>query len=321
MGDIRIAVLDDYQNVASGCADWDSLNCQVTFMPDHLAGRSEIVKALDGFDVVVAMRERTRFDAELLDSLPSLRLLVTTGMRNASIDQVAAARNDIVVCGTRSPGHATAELTFALVQALARGLVGEVGSVASGGWQVNLGRDLRGSTLGVIGLGRLGSQVAQFGLAFGMSVVTWSKNLSKERADEVGVQLVSQRHLLETSDFVTLHLRLSDRTRGLVGANELAIMKPTAYLVNTSRGDIVDERALLDAVQTGAIAGAAIDVFGEEPLPPDHPFRLEPRIVATPHIGYVTRETYEVFYGDAVEDIAVWLAGSPVRVLAQVEGA
>lgn len=315
MPNIRVVVLDDYQHVASECADWMSLGCEITFLSHHLAEHSVAAKELGGADVVVAMRERTRFDAALLGALPSLKLLVTTGMRNASIDLDAAARNDVVVCGTGSPGHATAELAFGLVQVMARGLVAEVESVGTGGWQVGLGRDLRGSTLGVIGLGRLGSQVARFGQAFGMEVIAWSENLDDERASEFGVRAVSQRLLLEASDFVTIHLRLSDRTRGLIGARELSRMKPSAFLINTSRGEIVDEEALLNAVQSNGLAGAAIDVFDEEPLPIDHPFRLEPRIVATPHIGYVTRETYDVFYGEAVEDIAAWMAGAPIRVL------
>lgn len=314
VSEIRVAVIDDYQSVAEGCADWESLGCDVTFISDLLEPRS-VAQTIHGFDVIVAMRERTRFDAGVLAALPRLKLLVTTGMRNASIDLDAAAVNGVVVCGTRSPGHATAELAFGLIQALARGLIGEAESVESGGWQVGLGRDLRGSRLGVIGLGRLGSQVAHFGHAFGMDVVAWSENLTDERAAEVGVESVSKVQLLETSDFVTIHLRLSERTRALIDASDLGMMKSDAFLINTSRGEIVVEQALLDAVRTNAIAGAALDVFGEEPLPADHPMRLEPSILATPHIGYVTRETYSIFYNDAVEDIRAWLAHSPIRIL------
>ncbi len=312
----RVAVLDDYQAVAATCADWDRLGCEVSFFDHHLTDHGDIATQLGDFEVIVAMRERTPFDRAVLGTLPRLRLLVTTGMRNAAIDLEAASELGITVCGTRSPGHATAELAFALVQMLARGLRSEIESVATGGWQVGLGRDLRDATLGVIGLGRLGSQVAGFGRAFGMDVVAWSAHLTDERAAEVGVHRVSQQTLLEGSDFVTIHLRLSDRTRGLIGAGQLAAMKPSAYLINTSRGEIVDEGALLTAVQTGSIAGAALDVFAHEPLAADHPFRSEPRILATPHIGYVTEETYRVFYGDAVEDIAAWAAGSPIRTLA-----
>lgn len=312
---ITVAVLDDYQHVAETCADWDGLDCSVMFVDRHLASSAEVIDALRGVDVVVAMRERTPFDGALLEALPDLELLVTTGMRNASIDVAAATKRGVLVCGTRSPGHATAELSFALIQSLARGLTIEAASVQAGGWQVGLGRDLRGATLGVIGLGRLGSQVAGFGQAFGMDVVAWSENLTVERAAEVGVRLVSKSELFGTADFISIHLRLSDRTRGLVGASELAAMKSDAYLVNTSRGEIVDEHALLAAVRDGAIAGAALDVFGTEPLPADHALRREPKILATPHIGYVTRETYEVFYADAVECISAWIAGEPVRVL------
>lgn len=315
MSETQVAVIDDYQSVASLCADWEGLDCQITFISDPIREPSSIIQSLQGFDVIVAMRERTRFDATLLDALPRLRLLITTGMRNASIDLAAAKRNDVIVCGTRSPGHATAELAFGLIQVLARDLTAEVDSVETGGWQVGLGRDLRGSRLGVIGLGRLGSQVARFGQTFGMDVVAWSQNLTGERADEVGVESVSRAELLETSDFVTIHLRLSERTRALIGKDALRMMKRDAYLINTSRGEIVVEEALLEAVRSKSIAGAALDVFGEEPLPRDHPFRLEPRILATPHIGYVTRETYAIFYGDAVDDIRAWLADSPIRIL------
>ncbi len=315
MAELRVAVLDDYQAVAAACADWESLGGEVSFLDGPLGDLAATAAALRDYDVIVAMRERTPFGRELLAALPRLRLLVTTGMRNAAIDLTAAAELGVTVCGTRSPGHATAELAFGLIQALARGLTTETESVRAGGWQVALGRDLRGATLGVIGLGRLGSQVAGFGLAFGMEVVAWSQNLSDERAAEVGVRRVALPDLLSAADFVTVHLRLSERTRGLIGAGELGMMRSNAFLINTSRGPIVDEQALLTAVRDGTIAGAALDVFSAEPLPPDHPLRGEPRILATPHIGYVTRETYEVFYRDAVEDVASWLAGSPVRVL------
>jgi len=312
---MRVAVLDDYQCVAASCADWSRLGCEVSYFDKPLGNDSEVAAALADFDVLVAMRERTPFGRDLLASLPRLRLLVTTGMRNASIDVGAASDLGIVVCGTRSPGHATAELAFALIQMLARGLRNEIESVEAGAWQVSLGRDLRGSTLGVIGLGRLGSQVAAFGQAFGMEVIAWSENLTDERAEEVGVRRVSKQDLLESSDFVTVHLKLSDRTRGLIGASELASMKPDAYIVNTSRAPIVEEGALIAAVGSGSIAGAAVDVFGEEPLAPNHALRRDPAILTTPHIGYVTRETYEVFYSDALDDIEAWTADAPIRVL------
>lgn len=310
---MRVAVLDDYQRVAASLAEWERLDASVEFFHDTLSDRAALVDRLAGFDVVVGMRERTPFPRELLAALPDLRLLITTGRRNASFDVAAAAELGITVCGTESPGHATAELTFALILTLARGLVDEIESVRAGGWQVGLGSDLRGATLGIIGLGRLGSQVAGFGTAFGMEVIAWSENLTAERCAEAGAVGVDKRELLARADFVTIHLRLSDRTRGLIGAQELAAMKPTAYLVNTSRSPIVDTGALLAAVQGGRPAGAALDVFDTEPLPPDHPLRTEPRIIATPHVGYVTRQTYEVFYPQAVAAIEAWAAGSPIR--------
>jgi len=312
---MRIAVLDDYQQVAESLADWSTLEADVSFFPDHISDRGDLVSRLSGFEVVVAMRERTAFPRELLTALPDLRLLVTTGSVNASIDVKAAQELGIVVSGTGSLPHPTAELAMALILALARGLVDQAGSVRDGGWQVGLGRDLLGSTLGVIGLGRLGSQVAGLGQGFGMDVLAWSHNLTRERATEVGVSQVSMDELLRRADFVTIHLRLSDRTRGLIGAAELSLMKPDAYLVNTSRGPIVEETALLDAVRTGIIAGAGIDVFDEEPLPADHPYRTEPRILATPHVGYVTRESYQVFYEGVVESIEAWRDGAPIRLL------
>lgn len=295
-------------------ADWATLDADVVVFGDVIP-RKSLPTILAGFDVVVAMRERTPFPEDVISQLPALRLLVTTGMRNAAIDVGAAADRGIVVSGTPSPGHATAELTFALILNLARGLADEAASVRNGGWQRGLGRDLRGSTLGLVGLGRLGSQVAGFAAAFGMDVTAWSENLTAGRAAEVGVRLVDRATLFSHADFISVHLRLSDRTSGLVGAAEFEAMKPTAYLVNTSRGPIVDVDALIDAVRTGSIAGAAVDVFATEPLPADHPLRSEPRILATPHIGYVTEQTYRIFYEAAVEDIAAFLAGEPIRVL------
>lgn len=312
---VKVAVLDDYQQVAAGCADWSSLAADVEFLHGYPGGEEALADALAGYDVIVAMRERTPFQRSLLERLPDLRLLITTGMRNAAIDISAANELGVTVCGTQSPGHATAELAFGLILALARGIPTESESVRSGGWQVGLGRDLRGATLGVIGLGRLGAQVAAFGQAFGMTVIAWSANLTSERATAVGVGSVPKDVLLTMSDFVSIHLKLSDRTRSLIGAAEFAGMKPSAYLVNTSRGPIVEETALLAALRAEQIAGAALDVFNQEPLALDHPFRSEPKLLLTPHIGYVTRETYSIFYGQAVEDIAAWSSGDPVRTL------
>jgi len=314
----RIAVLDDYQYVAATYADWSQLPepVEVVEFSAHIADEDKLVARLQPFDVVIAMRERTPFPRRVLERLPSLRLLVTTGMRNPSIDIAAAQELGITVCGTGAHPSGTAELTWALILAVARHLPQEDASVRAGGWQQSVGTDLAGSRLGVIGLGRLGSRVAQVGLAFGMDVVAWSQNLTDERAASVGVRRASGLHeLLESSDVVTIHLQLSDRTRGLLGAAELARMKPTAILVNTSRGPIVEEAALVQALREGTIAGAGLDVFDTEPLPRHHPLRELRRAVLTPHLGYVTEATYQVFYREAVGDVAAWLAGTPLRVL------
>jgi phosphoglycerate dehydrogenase-like enzyme len=312
---MRIAVLDDYQQVAESLADWARLDADIEFFSEHISDEAELLRRLAGFEVIVAMRERTPFPHTMLKGLTDLRLLVTTGSGNASIDIEAAAEQGIVVSGTESLPHPTAELTMALILALARGLVSEVNTVRDGGWQVGLGQDVKGATLGVIGLGKLGSQVARLGLAFGMEVMAWSHNLTPERAVEVGAAAVSKDELLSRSDFVTIHLKLSDRTRGLIGETELSLIRNTAYLVNTSRGPIVDEAALLAAVQGGVIAGAALDVYDREPLPKDHPFRFEPRILTTPHVGYVTRQSYQVFYSGVIEAIEAWHHGEPIRLL------
>ena len=313
----RVAVLDDYQNVALDMADWDALpnDVSVAVFNDHLHDEDDLVERLEQHDIVVAMRERTPFQRSLLERLPHLRLLVTTGMRNASIDVRAAADNGVTVCGTEGLPYPTAELTWALILALARKVPTEDAATRAGDWQVTMGEGLQSKTLGVIGLGRLGSQVATVGAAFGMNLVAWSQNLTMERATEFGAELVSKEELLRSSDFITIHLVLSDRTRGLIGSNEIGMMKPTAYLVNTSRGPIVDEGALIDSLQSYTIAGAGLDVFDTEPLPLDHPLRTLPNTVLTPHMGYVTSETYRVFYGDAAENIRAFLAGEPVRVI------
>jgi phosphoglycerate dehydrogenase-like enzyme len=315
---LRIAVLDDYQYAAAGFADWSRLAepVEVVEFADHLADEGAVVRRLQPFDVVVAMRERTPFPRSVLERLPNLRLLVTTGGRNASIDVAAAAERGIAVCGTRAHAPGTAELTWALVLAVARHLPQEDASVRAGGWQQTIGTDLAGGTLGVLGLGRLGERVARIGQAFEMDVVAWSANLTDERAAEVGVRRVEEKDdLLRTADVVSVHLQLSDRTRGLIGHRELELMKPSAILVNTSRGPIVDEAALVHALREGTIAGAGLDVFDVEPLPRHHPLRDLRRAVLTPHLGYVTEATYALFYGDAVDDVAAWLAGNPVRVL------
>jgi phosphoglycerate dehydrogenase-like enzyme len=319
---VRVAVLDDYQGVARETADWSVLppGTEVQVFRDHLVDEAAVAARLEGFDVVVAMRERTPFRRSLLTRLPALRLLVTTGMRNASIDVAAANEAGVVVCGTGGGGGSTAELTWGLILALLRQIPREDAATRAGSWQTTLGVDLEGKTLGVLGLGRLGTRVATVGRAFRMEVIAWSQNLTAERAAAAGATLVPKDELLRRADVVSIHLVLSDRTRGLLGARELALMRPTAYLVNTSRGPIVDEAALVEALRAGRIAGAGLDVFDQEPLPPGHPLLTAPRTVLTPHLGYVTRETYRVFFGDAVEDIGAFLAGTPLRVLSPQGG-
>jgi phosphoglycerate dehydrogenase-like enzyme len=312
---LRVAILDDYQGVARSLADWGSLDASVEAFRDHVADDDALVARLDGFDVVVAMRERTPFGRERLARLPALRLLVTSGMANASIDMEAARSCGVVVCGTGGLAAPTVELTWALILAVARRVCAEDARIRAGGWQRELGVELSGRTLGVVGLGRLGSQVAAIGQAFGMPVIAWSQNLDPARAASLGVEAVEKLELFSRADVVTVHVRLSERTRGLVGAAELAAMRPSAVFVNTSRGPIVDSAALLAALESGTIAGAGLDVFDVEPLPPGDPLRTAPNTVLTPHIGYVSRGSYEIYYRDAVEDIAAWARGVPVRVL------
>ncbi|MFQ3557069.1 D-2-hydroxyacid dehydrogenase family protein [Streptomyces gramineus] len=312
---MRIAILDDYQGVALDLADWDALDADVHVFRDAFADQEAVVAALAGFEVVVAMRERTPFPASTLDRLPDLELLVTTGPVNAAIDLDAARRAGVTVCGTGYFGHPTAELTWGLILSAARLIPQQVDSVRRGGWQQGLGTSLRGATLGLLGLGRLGTAVAEVGRAFGMRTIAWSQNLTPDAARAKGTEYVARDELFARSDVLSIHLVLGGRTRGLVGARELGLMKPTAILVNTSRGPLVDEAALIAALSEGRIASAALDVFDREPLPAGHPLRTLPNAVVTPHIGYVSRDLYEVFYRDAVEDIAAWRAGTPVRTL------
>ncbi|MET7350375.1 D-2-hydroxyacid dehydrogenase family protein [Streptomyces mirabilis] len=315
----RCAVLDDFQNVASTCADWSTLSdrVEVVSFAEHFATEDELASTLADFDFVVTLRERVPFPDSLLNRLPRLKLLIASGMRNSVIDYAAAKAGGVTVCGTQSSSTPPVELTWALLLGLARGIVQENNALRDGGpWQSTLGADLHGRTLGLLGLGKIGSRVAQIGLAFGMEVTAWSQHLTKERADEAGVELASSKEeLLTTSDFISVHLALSDRTRGLLGAAELALLKPTAYLINTSRAAIVDQDALLAALHEGRIAGAGVDVFDVEPLPGNHPMRTAPRLLATPHLGYVSRANYARYYGQAVEDIQAYLDGDPVRVL------
>jgi phosphoglycerate dehydrogenase-like enzyme len=312
----RIAVLDDYQGVAAEYADWGSLNAEVVFFTDHLSAEDSVVARLNEFEIIVAMRERTAFPASLIRKLPKLQLIATAGMRNASIDMAAARQQDVVVCGTAGGSMgATPELTWGLILAVLRHIPLENQSVRAGGWQTSVGGDLAGRTLGILGLGRLGQRLARLGLAFDMNVIAWSANLTQETAAQHGVTRVEKDALFAESDVLSIHTVLSDRTRGLVGAAELASMKPTAILVNTSRGPVVDQNALLKALQDGTIAGAGLDVYDQEPLPAEHPLRSAPRTVLTPHIGFVTGETYRAWYRELVEDVAAFLAGEPVRVL------
>ncbi|CAN7662278.1 D-2-hydroxyacid dehydrogenase family protein [Paenibacillus sp. LjRoot56] len=315
---LRCAILDDYQQVALTSADWSQImdKVEITRIDRHIDQIDELVEQIADCEIIIIMRERTPFRAELLARLPKLKLLITTGMRNASVDMTAAASQDIIVCGTGGAGNATAELTWALLLGLARNIVTEHNAVRNGQWQSTVGADLYGKTLGVIGLGNLGTKIAKFGQAFGMDVLAWSQNLTQERADEVGVRLAaSKEELMANSDFVSIHLVLSDRTRGLIRAEDLKRMKQSAFLINTSRAPIVDQAALAEALQGGLIAGAAVDVFEVEPLPKDDIYRSLPNLLTTPHIGYVAKANYEAFYKQVVEDIEAYLSGTPIRRL------
>jgi phosphoglycerate dehydrogenase-like enzyme len=312
---VRVAVLDDYQKVAHRYANWEGLGGEVTFLHDFLPDTDSVVAAVAGYDAVVAMRERTAFTEERFARLPALRLLVTTGMANAAVDLEAARRHGVTVCGTDSVPHAPPELTWALILSLVRHVPEESAGMRHGRWQRTIGGDLHGRVLGVVGLGRLGARVAAIGAAFGMRVLAWSANLDPAHARSLGVEPVTKQTLFSEADVVTVHYKLSERSAGVVGRADLARMKPSAYLVNTSRGPLVDTDALVEALREGRIAGAGLDVYDVEPLPAGHPLRTAPRTVLTPHLGYVTDATYRVFYGHAVEDIAAFAAGAPVRVL------
>jgi phosphoglycerate dehydrogenase-like enzyme len=306
---MKVAVLDDYQNVALQLADWSGVRrrAEITVFNDHVADPSAVVERLRPFDAVCVMRERTPLTREILQQLPNLKLIASTGPRNASIETQAAADLGIAVTATGYDSTPTIEFTWSLILASMRGIDREAVSLRAGGWQMGLGSNLRGKNLGVVGLGNIGREVARIGLAFGMKVIAWSQNLTEEKAGAAGATLVGKQTLFREADVVTVHLVLSSRTRGVVGAPELALMKPTARLINSSRGPIVDQAALIKALQARTIAGAAIDVFDTEPLPADHPFRMLDNLLATPHIGYVTEELYRTFYGDAAASIAAWL--------------
>jgi phosphoglycerate dehydrogenase-like enzyme len=314
---MRVAILDDYQNVALEMADWSPVEktSDITVFNDHLDDGDAVAARLEPFDVVVIMRERTPFPAELITRLPNLKLLVTAGMRNLSIDLKAATEGGVVVSGTENVGVTTAELAWGLMLALARRIPEEDRSMRAGNWQTSVGTSVADKTLGIVGLGKVGGHVAKIGLAFGMDVIAWSQNLTAERCAEFGVRLATKEELFSNADFISIHLVLSDRTRGLIGRGQLALMKPTAYLVNTARGPIVQQDALIEALEAGNIGGAGIDVYDTEPLPPDHPMRHLPRSIITPHLGFVTDTNYRLWYGQCAEDVLAWINGAPLRVL------
>lgn len=323
MPQLKAVVLDDYQDAARRYGRWEQLEPRValTVFRDHLGDEAALIERLRPFDIVCLMRERSAMPARVIDGLPQLKLVVTTGMWNAVLDIEHAVARGITVCGTESLQSGTPELTWLLILALARGFEAERASVRRDGWQTQVGRDLRGRTLGIVGLGKIGSRVATVARAFGMNVLAWSQHLTPDRAAESGARCVDKATLLSESDFVSIHLKLSERTRHIIGDRELDAMKPTAYLINTARGPVVDEDALIAALESGRIAGAALDAFDVEPLPAGHPFRTLPNVVATPHIGYVTHGTYELFYGQMVENIVAWLDARPLRTMGEAAGA
>ena len=306
---MKIAILDDYQNIALKLADWSTLarRAEITVFNDHIADPAAIIDRLLPFDVVCVMRERTPLPRDIIQHLPRLKLIASTGPGNASIDMAAAAEHGVRVTATGYRSTPTIELTWALILAGARHIVPESKAVRAGGWQTTVGQELEGKVLGVVGLGRIGAQVARIGLAFGMKIIAWSQNMTPEIAGAAGATMVPKSELFRQADIVTVHLVLSKRTRGLIGAAELEVMKPTARLINTSRGPIVDEAALIAALQSHSIAGAALDVFDQEPLPAVHPFRSLDNVLATPHIGYVGEDLYRTFYHDVVTSISAWL--------------
>jgi phosphoglycerate dehydrogenase-like enzyme len=315
---VRAAILDDYQNVAMKFADWSAINkdVEIKVFNAPLGGPDAVIKTLQGFAIVVGMRERTPFPRKVIEALPDLKLLITTGARNNSFDVKVCAERGVTVCGTGAAGSPTTGIAFGLMLELTRRIGFENARLKAGEpWQVTIGRDLEGLTLGILGLGKLGQRSAAVGKAFGMKTIAWSQNLTEEKAKAAGADLVSKEDLFRNADFISVHLVLSDRSRGLVGAKELGLMKKSSYLINTSRGPIVDEKALIAALQSKSIAGAGLDVFDIEPLPLDHSYRKMENVVITPHLGYVSEQNYRKYFPDIVEDIRAWLDGKPVRVI------
>ena len=315
---VRAAILDDYQNVALKLADWSKVakDVELKVFDKPFASEAETIKALQGFAVVVGMRERTPFPRKVIEALPDLKLLITTGAKNNSFDVMAAAERGVTVCGTGAVGNPTTGITFGLMLELTRKIGFENARMKAGEpWQVTIGHDLEGLTLGIVGLGKLGQRVAGVAKAFGMKVMAWSQNLTPEKAKEAGVDYASREDLFGKSDFVSIHYQLSERSRGLITGADIARMKPTAYLINTARAPIVDQAALLKALQDKKLAGAGLDVFEVEPLPLDHPYRKLDKVVITPHLGYVSEQNYRKYFPDIVEDIRAWLDGKAVRVI------
>ena len=314
----RCAILDDYQNVVLKVTDWSKVagDLDIKVFNDHLGGADNVVNALRGFNIVCAMRERTPFPRAVIEKLPDLKLLITTGLRNASIDVAAAKDHGVVVCGTPSVGNPTSGIAIGLMLELTRRIGYENARMKAGApWQSTIGVDLDGLTLGVLGLGKLGTRTANIARAFGMKVIAWSQNLTPEKCKEAGVDYVSKEDLFRQADFITIHVVLSQRSRGLVGASEIALMKPSAYIINTSRGPIIDEAALLAALQNKKIGGAGLDTFDVEPLPTDHPLRKLDNVVLTPHLGYVATQNYRAYFAGVVDDIRAFIDGKPVRVM------
>jgi phosphoglycerate dehydrogenase-like enzyme len=315
---VRCAILDDYQNVALKSTDWSKVkgDLDIKVFSAHLGGPANVIAALKDFEIVVAMRERTGFPRTVIEALPNLKLLITTGMRNASIDTEAAKARGVAVCGTGSFGSPTSAIAIGLMIELTRHIGYENARLHGGAaWQSTIGPDLEGMTLGILGLGKLGTRTANVGKAFGMKVIAWSQNLTPEKCQEAGVGYAAKDDLFRQSDFVCIHVVLSQRTRGIVGAHEFGLMKPSAFLINTSRGPIVDEAAMLAALREKKIAGAGLDVFDIEPLPLDHPLRKMDNVVLTPHLGYVSEQNYRHYFAGVVEDIRGFLDGKPVRVM------